>query len=71
MGMNYWLMNTMRTVDKQFMVKASLWERLRRDIRLLRRMARMLWTYIWIGGRIRRAYRAKEAAGEVYWVDEQ
>lgn len=60
-----------RTVDKQFTTNTSLWNRLRRDSRLLLRMARMLKVYIFVGGRIRRAYRAKETAGDIYWVDEQ
>jgi hypothetical protein len=64
------LLAGIRTVDKQFTTKASLWERLGRDGRLLLRMARMLKVYIFVGGRIRRAYRAKEAGGEIYWVDE-
>ncbi len=61
----------MRTIDKQFTSKTSLWQRLWRDGRLLMRMGRMLIAYIWIGGRIRRAYRAKAARAEIYWLDEE
>ena len=41
----------------------------RRDIALLRRIAGMLFQYLFAGGRLRREYRRKEARGEVYWVD--
>jgi hypothetical protein len=42
---------------------------LRRDLRLLWRMAVMLLRYWTVGGRMRREYRKREARGEVYWVD--
>lgn len=60
----------MRTLDQEFTTNASRVELLRRDLRVLMRMARMLWRYMWKGGRIRRAYRAMETRGEIYWVDE-
>jgi len=41
------------------------------DLRLIRRMAAMLWRYWTVGGRLRREYRRREARGEVLWVDEQ
>ena len=63
-------MSRMRTIDKQFTPKASLWQRLWRDGRLLWRMARMLSVYIFVGGRIRRAYHDKAAHGEIYWLDQ-
>ncbi len=46
--------------------RASAW---RRDVRLLSRMAAMLFHYVTAGGRLRRLYRRLEARGEVYWVD--
>jgi hypothetical protein len=33
-------------------------------------MVRMLSVYIFIGGRIRRAYHNKAARGEIYWLDQ-
>jgi hypothetical protein len=40
-----------------------------RDLALLWRIAAMIWQYCVPGGRLRRAYRRKEARGETYWVD--
>ena len=40
------------------------------DLRLLRRMAAMLYQYWIVGGRLRREYRRREARGEVFWVDD-
>ena len=42
---------------------------LRRDLVLLRRIAVMLFEYVFVGGRLRREYRRKEARGEIFWVD--
>jgi hypothetical protein len=44
--------------------------RLMRDLKLLRRMAAMLYGYFAAGGRLRREYRRRERRGEVFWVDE-
>jgi hypothetical protein len=46
-------------------------DRWRRDLTLLARMAGMLLGYWTVGARLRRAYRRKEALGEVFWVDEE
>jgi hypothetical protein len=43
----------------------------RRDLKLLFQMAGMLFGYFWVGGRLRRRYRALEARGETFWVDEE
>ena len=43
---------------------------LRRDLKLLGRMAGMLAAYWTAGLRLRRAYRRCEARGEVLWLDE-
>ena len=61
----------MRTIDEQIEQQAGFWARLRRDVRLLVRIARLLLTYFVAGGRIRRAYRRAEARGETYWMDEE
>ena len=44
--------------------------RWRRDAALALRIFWMLVGYFVVGGRIRRRYRALEARGEVFWVDE-
>ena len=60
----------MRTLDDQIKPGGSVWKRLRDDMRLLWRVRGMIFGYFTAGARIRRAYRAKEAAGETFWVDE-
>ena len=60
----------MRTIDDQIARRDSLWGAVQRDLRLLLRIQRMLFQYFTAGARTRKAYRAKEAAGETYWVDE-
>ncbi len=60
----------MRTIDDQVTPGGSVWGRVRDDLRLLLRIQRMIFGYFTAGSRIRREYRAKEAAGETYWVDE-
>ena len=61
----------MRTIDGQGVTGASLWERIGRDVRLLWRIGQMLYAYLVVGRRIRQAYRAKAARGEIFWVDEE
>ena len=60
----------MRTLDEQAASRDSVLRRLRRDLSLLWRILGMGLQYFTTGARIRRDYRAKEAAGETYWVDE-
>ncbi len=64
-------MRTVRTIDKQFLTEDSLLQRLRRDVRLLLRIARMILDYFTVGARTRRLYRAKQARSEIFWVDEE
>lgn len=61
----------MRTIDEQIIKGSSFWPRLTRDVRLLLRIAQMLYAYLVIGRTIRRTYRDKEARGEIFWVDEE
>lgn len=42
---------------------------LRRDLTLVRAMARMLFHYWTSGARLRRAYRRCEVRGDVLWLD--
>jgi hypothetical protein len=61
----------MRTIDGQLLKGSSFWGRLGRDLRLLRRIGQMLYAYTVVGRRVRQGYRAKEARGEIFWVDEE
>ena len=61
----------MRTIQQRPDLEHTFWKRRLRDWRLLRRIAHMLYQYLWVGRRIRRRYRDLEARGEVYWVDEE
>ena len=61
----------MRTIDEQAIKGASFWQQVGRDVRLLLRIAQMLYAYLVIGRSIRRKYQDKAARGEVYWVDEE
>ena len=60
----------MRTLDEQAASRDSILLRWRRDLGLLWRILGMILQYLTAGARIRRDYRAREAAGEIYWVDE-
>jgi hypothetical protein len=55
----------MRTLDS-----SPSESKLARDLKLLRRMAGMLYGYFVTGGRLRREYRRRERRGEVLWLDE-
>ncbi len=61
----------MRTIDEQAITGRSWWQGLGRDVRLLLRIAHMLYAYLVVGRRIRQAYRAREAQNEIFWVDEE
>ncbi len=41
------------------------------DLRVLRRMLRLVWAYFLTGALLRRRYRQKERDGEVFFVDEE
>jgi hypothetical protein len=45
--------------------------RVARDLRVLRRIARLLVGYFVTGALVRRRYRRKELRGEVFLVDEE
>lgn len=60
----------MATVDERFHVlEDSRWRRFRRDLRLLRFMATIMWQWIVGGGRVRKAYRRAVATGTVMQID--
>ena len=61
----------MRTIDSQLLKGSSLWGRLWRDIKLLRRIAQMLYAYLVVGRRVRQTYWSKAARGDIFWVDEE
>ena len=56
----------MRTLDAPR--REATW---RRDLALLVRIGGMLVGYFVVGGPLRRRYRALEARGETFWVDEE
>ena len=60
----------MRTVDNAASAGQSRWNKLRNDLALLLRFAAMILYYFTAGRRLRRTYRACEARGEVFYVDE-
>ncbi len=64
-------MRSVRTIDGQFLTEDSPLLRLRRDVRLLLRIARRLLDYVSDGARTRRRDRAKQARSEIFWVDEE
>ncbi|RMF77479.1 MAG: hypothetical protein D6737_17570 [Chloroflexi bacterium] len=60
----------MRTIDSSYSGQINRLERLKRDVRLLWRIARMLYSYLVEGHRIRKRLHDKEARGEIFYVDE-
>jgi hypothetical protein len=60
----------MRTVDNAASAQQSRWQKFSNDLALLLRFAMMIFYYLTAGRRLRRSYRACEARGEVFWVDE-
>jgi hypothetical protein len=61
----------MRTIDGQYTKQNNFWHRLKRDLRLLRRIVRMLYIYLTVGSKIRKKYKKKADNNEMYWIDEQ
>ena len=62
--------DSMSTFDEVFHVlEDSRWKRLRRDLRIAMWLLKALYTYVVLGGRIRRAYLEKKRSGEPYWLD--
>ncbi len=60
----------MPVFDHEFAVhKRGILRALWRDICLIRVLIRIMFTWIWVGGRIRRRYAAKDAAGQTFWLD--
>lgn len=60
----------MRTIDDAVAAE-SRWARVVRDLRVLRRMLRLVWAYFLTGTLVRRRYRQKQRRGEVFFVDEE
>ena len=61
----------MRTIDGQYTKQSKFWHKLRRDLKLLRRIAKMLYIYLTVGSKIRKEYKNKVANKEMFWIDEQ
>ena len=55
--------------DRFCLTQRNLASRLGRDARLILYLARLAWGWLWIGGRVRRAYRACRQSGRTYWLD--
>jgi hypothetical protein len=60
----------MHTLDSQLTTSSSMWSRLRRDLRLLVRIAKMTTQYVLAGRRVRREYRRSQLRGDIYWLDD-
>ena len=61
----------MRTVEDAGAGLGSRRARLARDIRVLRRIAGLLWAYGVTGASVRRRYRRAQREGDVFLVDEE
>lgn len=60
----------MATFEETYTLRErGLGKRIRRDLRVALALIKMLWVWLTVARRVRRAYRAKEAAGEIYWID--
>lgn len=60
----------MPTFEQMFYLReAGLWPRTLRNLRLLRFLARIVWTYWTVGRRLRAELRRKEAGGGTIWLD--
>ena len=60
----------MSAFDDQFHVlERSPWKHFKRDMRLALWLTKFFIFYVFVGGRIRREYVRKKAAGEIYWLD--
>ena len=60
----------MRTIEDARTAE-SRWAQVARDLRVLRRMVRLVWAYFLTGALVRRRYRQKQRRGEVFFVDEE
>jgi len=60
----------MRTIDDAAAAE-SRWAQMERDLRVLRRLLRLVWVYFVTGGLVRRRYRQKQRRGEVFLVDDE
>jgi hypothetical protein len=60
----------MRTIEEAA-VAGSRRARVVRDLRVLRRMLRLLRAYFVAGALVRRRYRRRQRDGEVFFVDEE
>jgi hypothetical protein len=60
----------MRTIEVAVAAESRR-AQLARDLRVLRRMLRLVWAYFLTGALVRRRYRRKQRRGEVFFVDEE
>ncbi len=60
----------MPTFEQMFYLReAGWWPRARRNFRLLRFLAGIVWTYWTVGRRLRAELRRQEAGGGTIWLD--
>ncbi len=60
----------MRTIEDAAAVPSRR-ARVGRDLRVLRRIMRLVWAYFLTGALMRRRYRQSERRGEVFFVDDE
>lgn len=56
--------------EEFYLTTRSPWRRLQRNLRLLAYIAFLAWTWLTVGGRVRRACRQARRSGQPYYVDE-
>jgi len=53
-----------------YLTTSSPWKRLLRNLRLLGYICFLIWTWLVVGGRVRRACRTARDTGQPYYIDE-
>ncbi len=58
------------TSEQQFRIKEdSFWLRLKQDVFVFFYLCRIVWMWLTVGGRIRRAHREAQKTGNIYYID--
>lgn len=56
--------------EEFYLTTRNPWRRFVRNLRLLRYMALLAWTWLVLGGRVRRACRKARRTGKPFYIDE-